>query len=97
MKNIILNFSNNGLFRLAITLGIINLIWNAFNLFILGNLDYSSLTSVTVNIVESSEISVDNIFIYIMIVIIFALECVLVPFLVIRAIDWVLAGFNKDK
>lgn len=97
MKNIILNFSNKGLFRLAITLGIINLIWNAFNLFILGNLDYSSLTSVTVNIVESSEISVDNIFIYIMIVIIFALECVLVPFLVIRAIDWVLAGFNKDK
>jgi NADH:ubiquinone oxidoreductase subunit K len=100
MRNIILNFSNNGLFRLAITLGIINLMWNAVNLFILVNLDYALLTSVTINIIESSDFvwdGIDGIFIGIMILIIYALESVLVPFLLVRAFDWILAGFKKDK
>lgn len=90
----LLNFSNNGLFRLACVLSFLNLLFNSLNVFIWEDSELAGYTSIFLHVLDKIGYNWNTLF-EIIFLILYAIESLILPIIILRTIDWIIIGFKK--
>ena len=91
----LLNFSNNGLFRLACVFSVLNLSFNSLNVFIWNDEGLAMYNSILLHVFNEIQANL-SVSLEIIFFILYAIESLILPIIILRTIDWIIMGFKKN-